>query len=344
MKQVICITPGFAADMHDSNAVPYLQDYFLHLRDHIGSENLHIVATQYPFTNKAYQWHGIQVSPIGGANRKGLHTLLTFLRTQRQLARIIRKDDTVLHAFWLGDAAMSAARIARKFELPLIVTLMGQDVRPGNRYINMMPQQTRYIALSEHQAALFTQHYHREVEAIIPFPLPAIQVKPGVQRSIDLLFVGSYIPVKQPLQFLQIVAEVKKQHAGVRAMMIGGGPMKQDILRSIKDLHLEQHVVVHDALPRAHVFECMQRSMILIHTSSFEGQCLVYGEALLSGMHVLSYPVGHIVDTPKHIICNDIAEFVLNTMQVLSHPVNFTPLQIVDPQKSIDAYLRVYSM
>jgi glycosyltransferase involved in cell wall biosynthesis len=344
MKKVICITPGFAAHEQDSTAVPYLQDYFRLLSLRAGVEKIHIVATQYPFTKHAYSWHGISVSPAGGSNKKGLHTLFTFFRTQRLIRDAITNDTCILHAFWLGDAAMSAARMSRKYKLPLLVTLMGQDVKPGNRYVAMMPSHTQYIALSDQQAELFHHHYGKKVTAVIPFPLPDIQLTPGITRSIDLLFVGSYIPIKQPLQFLDIVANIRKQHPGIKAMMVGGGPMKRQMLQRLAELELQQHVVIHDALPREHVFEFMQRSRILIHTSQFEGQCLVYGEALLSGMHVLSFPVGNISNTPKHMVCHSIDEFVLNSMQLLSHPVNFTPLQTVNAQASLDAYVSLYGM
>lgn len=343
-KHVVLVTPGFPANEQDSAAVPYLQDYCRHLSAEIGAENITVLTTQYPFTRTPYQWKGIQVLPAGGANKKGFGYPLLLWRTQRLLRSACTDPNTVVHAFWLTDAAMHAARVARKKNLPCIVTLMGQDVNPGNRWFSLMHADVRYVALSEQQKEQFLQQYHTPVEAVIPFPLPDITAAYHIHRTIDLLFIGSYIAVKRPLQFIEIVHEIRQLHPGIRAVMIGGGPLQAEMEAKMQELGLEHNLIIHPMMSREHVLSTMQHARILVHTSASEGQCLVYGEALLSGMHVLSYAVGNITATPKHQVCNDKRDFVLKAMELLARPINFTPVQTVDARASIDAYLALYEM
>lgn len=345
MKHVVLITPGFPADANDTAAVPYLQDYCRHLSAAIGPENITVVATQYPFTQIPYRWKDIQVIPAGGANKKGLRYPLLLRRTQRLLRTACNeKKEVVLHAFWLTDAAMHAAWLSRKKNLPCLLTLMGQDVQPGNKWFSFMHADVRYVALSDQQQEQFMQHYRRPVEAVIPFPLPDIVPAVHIHRTIDLLFIGAYIEVKRPMQCIEIISEIRKQHPGIRAVMIGGGPLQPAMEARIQELGLLNNVIIHGLMPREHVLSTMQHARILVHTSSSEGQCLVYGEALLSGMHVLSYPVGRIADTPKHQLCSSISEFVLKAMELLARPINFTALQTVDARASIAAYLALYQI
>lgn len=344
MTKLILVSPGFPADENDSAAVPYLQDYCLHLLKKVPAENINIVSTQYPYTPKPYLWNGIQVYPIGGKNRKGIYQLINHIKTKKRLKSIVGKEPAVIHAFWLSDAAMSASSFAAKRKLPCLVTLMGQDAKAGNPYFKLVSKHVAFTSLCNFQANVFRNDYQTVVKAVIPLPLPSIDLRPVISRSIDLLFVGSYIQVKQPLQFIEIVAEIKKKHSGVRAVMIGGGPLLSEINSRVVALHLQDHIVVLESINRDEVFEYMQRSKILVHTSSFEGQCNVYGEALLCGMHVLSYNVGYIADSPKHIVCADKNEFVLKIMQLLLHPINFTPVRSIDDEQCINAYLNLYGI
>jgi len=340
-KTLIILTPGFAEHEQDSSTVPYLQDLMMLFAEKIGADRIKIVTTQYPYTTKSYLWKNISVYPIGGKNRKGLFRLITFMRTVRLLRKICTTD-CIVHAFWLSDAAAAGGRIAKQKGLPFFVTLMGQDVQSGNRYFPLLPKETTFLALSAFQRAAFQKNYPALIHSILPLPLPDIQVQQATHRSIDILFTGSFIPVKQPELFVEIIAEIKKKHPGIRAVMIGGGALLNKINDLVIAQQLENNILLRGPLPRADVFASMQRARILLHTSRFEGQCLVFGEALLSGMHVVSFPVGRHDAPEKHFFCQTTDEFVLKCMELLSHPVNFTPRETIHSGSLINTYLELY--
>jgi glycosyltransferase involved in cell wall biosynthesis len=74
--------------------------------------------------------------------------------------------------------------------------------------------------------------------------------------------------------------------------IIGDGDKRKNIEGMIQDLNLDNHVTLFGSLPYVQVIEIMHSSKILLHTSLFEGQGLVFTEALAAGAYVVSYPVG----------------------------------------------------
>lgn len=343
-KKILIITPGFPKDEHDSTCVPYLQDYLMALSKRIGVENIKVIATQYPFKKNNYLWNGIEVIPSGGENKKSFHYYFTLKRTMKNISRLFKKDSYVVHAFWLGEAAFIGNRTVKKFFTHMIVTLMGQDVKPGNRVMQYLQRNTTwFVALSKNQAITFNKNYKIEADDIIPFPVPAVDgATLNNDREIDLLFAGSLIDVKQPFQFIAIVQKLKKDFPEIKAVMAGGGNLSERIRRQIETENLQTNIKITGAVERPKMFELMSRSKILVHTSSFEGQCLVYAEALAHGMYVLSYDIGRIETTEKHQVCSSEQEFYDKIYKLLTSELNFTPQVFINPEETVDSYLKLY--
>lgn len=343
-KKILIITPGFPKDENDSSCVPYLQDYIIALSNKIGAENIKVVATQYPFKKNIYYWKGIEVIPSGGENKKSFHYYFTLKRTMKNISRLFKKDSYLVHAFWLGEAAFIGNRTVKKFFTHMIVTLMGQDVKPGNRVMPYLQRDTTwFVALSKNQAATFHKNYKMDADDIIPFPLPNID--PATlhrDREIDLLFVGSFIEVKQPFQFISLVKKLKNDFPEIKAVMAGGGKLSEKINELINTEQLHENIKVIGAVGREKIFEEMSHSKILIHTSSFEGQCLVYAEALAHGMYVLSFDIGRIETTIKHQICSSEEEFRDKTYKLLTSELNFTPEVFINTEETINSYIKLY--
>lgn len=344
IDKVLIITPGFPKDEQDSACVPYLQDYVRNLASVIGSENVIIIAIQYPFTRNPYLWNGIQVFPSGGNNKKSFAYFLTLRRTSKRIKQLFKTNRYIIHAFWMGEAAFIGRNAAKQFNAKLVVTFMGQDVKPGNkamRYIDT--ESTKLVTLSEQQGEILQANYAITPDAVIPFPIPEITINPQEYRDIDLLFVGSIIPVKQPEQFIRVVEAVKAKFPNVKAAVAGEGPLRHQlqILRDAKKLN--ENLKFIGGQSREKIFELMAHAKILVHTSAFEGQCLVYAEALASGMYVVSYAVGRIENTPKHIVCDNEHTIIVAVIELLGSQLNFTAEQFIKPLAPIHAYMKIYT-
>ncbi len=343
-KKILIITPGFPKDENDSTCVPYLQDYLIALSKIIGVENIKVISTQYPFKKNIYFWKGIEVIPSGGENKKSFHYYFTLKRTMKNISRLFKKENYVVHAFWLGEAAFIGNRTVKKFFTHMIVTLMGQDVKPGNRVKQYLQSDTTwFVALSKNQSDTFQKNYNLKADDIIPFPIPNIDPETlKYEREIDLLFAGSLIDVKQPLQFISIVKKLKNDFPDIKAVMAGGGNLSEKIHQQIETDQLSANIKVTGGIERPRMFELMSRSKILVHTSAFEGQCLVYAEALAHGMYVLSYDIGRIETTEKHQICSSEQEFRDKSYKLLTSELNFTPEVFINPEETVNSYCKLY--
>lgn len=343
-KKVMIITPGFPENEQDSTCVPYLQDYVMALANKIGSENIVVITMHYPFTQLPYHWNNIHVFPSGGKNKKSLAYYFTLKRTNQRINKLFKSDDYVIHAFWMGEAAFVGRRAAARYHTNLVVTFMGQDVKPGNRVMRYIDKsKTTFITLSKNQDNTLNTNYGFFADDIIPFPIPEMKIQSDNVRNIDLLYVGSLIEVKQPEVFVQIVKQLKTRYPKIKAAMIGEGMMKDTIIQLISELELTENIELKGQISRYEVFDVMQHAKILLHTSASEGQCLAYGEALANGMYVVSYNTGRIEQTNKHVCGNNEQELIQHCEGLLVGGNDFTPVKLIQTETIVEQYLKWYA-
>jgi glycosyltransferase involved in cell wall biosynthesis len=285
----LILTPGFPSDEQDTTCIPFLQDLILEMKSRLGAENIRVISFQYPFTEGEYIWNKIHIYAAGGRNRKYIHKWLTWRRVQRQAAKWINKD-TVIHSFWLTEAAEIGARLAGKYHCKHICSIMGQDVLLTNPYLQRIPlNEILVVAPNEKTAGYYHIHTALDVADMIPHAIAPVDIV-ELERNIDLLFVASFIELKQPFVFVDTVANLMEQLPGLKAVMIGNGPMFQQVKDRVQSQQLPLQLM--GEIPRSEVHRMMQRSRILLHTSRYEGYSTVISEALSCGCRVVCFDVG----------------------------------------------------
>lgn len=295
---ILFVTPGFAADEHDTTCIPSLQDLvhaYLRLYPEL---RLSIIALHYPFRGGSYTWHGVAVYSAGGRNSKIVKPR-TWFRALHHIHRLHKQEPiTTIHSFWLSESTMLGQYAARQYNVPHIATIMGQDAKSGNQYLRFINTRSLHIvALSKFAAQVFAKWTGKTVQNIIPFGVDTTaSVSLNKTRDIDILGVGSVIPLKNFSLFVHIVARIRLQFPNVRALIVGAHVDSKELkhLRElIANLHLENTVELIGEVPRTVVYEYMTRSKLLLHTSIYEGQGLVLTEALHCGAYTVSFNVGY---------------------------------------------------
>jgi len=249
-----------------------------------------ILALHYPFTEGRYECHGAKVYALGGKNRRGICTFYIRRKAWTVLHRLMKSNEVVgLLSFWYGEAAMIAEKAARTHGVSHYTWLMGQDARSGNRYHKLLRMQgCRIIALSQSLQDEFFSNY-----GILPANIiaPGMDVlsNSGVHRDIDLLAVGSLIPLKQFDQFIQLVSKLRQQFPLKKVVLVGEGTEKTRLMSQAVELGVSDLVEFTGELSHAEVLKQMQRAKILVHPSSYEGFSGVCQEALAAGAWVVSY-------------------------------------------------------
>jgi glycosyltransferase involved in cell wall biosynthesis len=341
--QVIILTPGFPLDENDSTCIPFLQDYVLALKEIIGENNIKVISFQYPHRMWNYSWNNIHVYSAGGKNKTGLFKFLTWQRVIKQFKKVFKNNpSSIIHSFWLTEAAYIGQYLSKKYKCKHVSTIMGQDARPENKYQRKL-NFNNIIVVSPNQkiSELFFHATGLHPYAVIPHSIKKIMASQN-DRDIDLLFVGSFIPLKQPHLFIKLATQIEIYLPNFKCVMAGDGELLESAHLKIKQSELINHVEFTGRIPRNEILQLMSRAKILVHTSEYEGYSTVITEALASGCHIICFDVGRLENSHKIIVCKDLIEMQNHVLNLLHQNLSYQSFQ---PHTSLDvahAYFGIY--
>lgn len=350
--RILWITPGFAAGENDLNCIPPMQLLARELL--LQGVDLHIVTLEYPFRSVPYRWHGATVLPCDGQNRRWLkgRTLWRAMRFGREIldaaalpSSYPKGEITAIHSFWLGWASGLGERLSRRYGVPHLTTLMGQDVLPQNRKFmyGLHPgRAARFVAVSDFQNDVFEKNAGMRAAYVIPWGVVESEI-PAVlayEKPLDVLGAGSLVPVKNWEKWLRVIALAIRAVPALRAELIGDGVDQANLERLSRQLDLDENVRFAGSLPRPEVLAKMREAKILLHTAHYESFGYVLAEAAMNGCRVIGTPVGAIAQFGKTAGSEtELAALVLNT---LGQPVQNQPFIPFTMRQTAEAYLKIY--
>jgi glycosyltransferase involved in cell wall biosynthesis len=344
-KTVVILTPGFAKDEQDTTCIPTLQQYVSALLVMRPDIKLHVIAFQYPFTEGHYKWKGVDVYSAGG---KGVlySRLLIWRRVNKELKRILcRSEISIIHSCWLTECAFVGQNFAKKNRIKHIAYAMGQDVLRKNKYLELLRfDEMEVITMSESIAGNFHKLTGRKVDAIIPTGIDSSNIDmKNEARTIDIVGVGALSSLKNYELFIEIIALLKKDFPEIRSVIIGEGKEQQLLNRKIRDERLYDNVKLMGAVPHAEVFSYMNRSKILLHTSSYEGQSTVIMEALAMGLTVVCFDIGR-MNSDRIKVCATKDEMVMQIKALLSNKLDHSPQVLFSMNDTVKEFVKVYGL
>jgi glycosyltransferase involved in cell wall biosynthesis len=343
-KHILLITPGFPKDENDFICIPPLQEYLLKFKSAYSSAKVSIITFQYPYRNKQYLWNNINIFPMAGKNNIFMKPLvwLRAIKTAKNINKENRVD--VIHSLWLGECAVIGNRLSKTFSSTHICTLMGQDVKASNRYLKISRNTAmKIIALSKNQAEEFLRLTNRSVDEIIHWGIDDQNFE-NTGRDIDLLSVGSLIPLKNYSLFIKLIANLKITYPNLKCKLVGTGSELKTLVKVANEKGVRKNIEFTGLLSRQEIFKLMQRSKIFVHPSKFEGSGFVFAEALVNGMNIVSFNVGYARENPKWFIAKDEKNFILLTQKLLSGKLNFEPLNIFPLSDTVNKYNVLYNL
>jgi len=323
LNHLLIFTPGFPSSEHETTCLPAVQQFVKCYRETYPELIISVISLHYPFTTTGYKWNNVDVYPTNGRNKTGIKRGITILKAIRK-ARQINKDknvDAVL-CFWLTDAALAGKRFANKTNIPYLAWMHGQDARPGNKYVKLVhPLKHQLAAISQFQQQIFEKTYPYQTGHIISNGItqtlfPELNIS---SRSIDLLAVGSLIPLKQYHLFIELVNELKnKGHKNINAVLAGEGILFDELGELIAKLKLENNIRITNKISHNAVLQLMNDARVFVHTSAYEGHSTVMLEALYSGCKVVSFIPASDDVIPNSIVCNDMDTIIETCSNLLS--------------------------
>ncbi len=114
----------------------------------------------------------------------------------------------------------------------------------------------------------------------------------------DVVFVGRLAPIKRIDLLLRALVIVKREIPGVRAVIVGDGPLRQELETLAVTLGLGDSVEF--AGQRADVSSILEKSRVFVLTSKTEGLSLALMEAMMAGIPAVVSDVGDLRDLVRH--------------------------------------------
>jgi len=111
-------------------------------------------------------------------------------------------------------------------------------------------------------------------------------------RTIHLIFVGRLSPIKQVLQFIEIVAAVAHIIPNVRAAVVGDGPLLADMKNYANELGLSSNIEFFGKIKDVEAI--LAKSKVFVLTSKSEGLSIAMAEAMTSGVVPVVADVGEL--------------------------------------------------
>lgn len=346
-KTLVILTPGFAKDEADTTCIPMQQSFVKHLNEIYPSINITILAFEYPYQHGSYRWNGNTVISFNGQNRGGLSRW----RIRRQVAAALKKiyqphSLIGILSFWYGECALAGKKFANKFAIPHYCWMWGQDARKGNRYVKRLGlNASELIAFSDFLQNEFERNYRIRPAHVIT---PGINTKEfssvAITKDIDIVAAGSLITLKQYEILIDLISKIKNDIPFVKAILVGDGPEKKNLVTQIERLGLASHIQLTGELPHSDVLRLMQRSRIFLHPSSYEGFGIVCIEALYAGCHVLSFVKPMNMDIPRWQIVADKEEMRQSTIKILKDQrSDYRPIIPFSIDNSVKAMMKLFA-
>jgi glycosyltransferase involved in cell wall biosynthesis len=291
-KTFVILTPGFPESEADTTCLPLQQQFVKSLKRQYPALNIIVLSFQYPYHKNLYKWFGIRVIPFGGRNKGGLQKLMLRRKINSVLKELNSQNKLFgLLSFWYNECALVGKKFGDKYGISHYCWILGQDARKENKYPRIIPPRPQeLIALSDFVQNEFEKNHGIRPHNMVP---PGIDEqlfeRPSGKKDIDLLGVGSLIPLKQYDIFLEVVAGVKDQFSQIKGVLVGKGNEKEKLKSLISKQKLENNVTLTGELPYHEVLLTMQKAKVFLHPASYEGFGVVCLEALYSGAHVISF-------------------------------------------------------
>lgn len=262
---------------------------------------------------KAYWWKWLLVPSF---------ILSQYLAVKKVLSE--NKID-LIHAHWLIPQGWIACVLAKKFNIPFIVTSHGGDLfgLQGNT-LTKLKRKVAQEAKAMTVVSQAMQGYLKQID-IQPKLLQVIPMGIDLQHHFipnplvtrqqnELLFVGRLVPKKGLNYLLKALCILIKKQPQLCLKIAGFGPEESSLKEQVRQLNLENHVIFLGALTQDKLPELYQKATLFVapfvraDNGDQEGLPVALMEAIGCGCPAI---VGHVAGI-EDLLGDDIKQIAVN--------------------------------
>jgi glycosyltransferase involved in cell wall biosynthesis len=306
-QTLVILSPGFPENEADSTCLPFLQNFIIEINTQFPLLNIEVLAFDYPFISTTYLWKSNTVHSFNGFKKNRIKKLVKWFFIWQKLNHLKRKNNLIgILSLWCGECAYIGNKYAKRNRIKHYSWILGQDAKKENHYVNRIkPFPETLIAISDFIQTEFKKNHGIASLHTIPLGIAIDKfAKDNYKRDIDILGVGSLIPLKQYDLFIEIIHHLKTYFPNIKAVLCGKGPEEEKLLQLVEKYHLQQNVLLTGELSHGEILQQMKRSKILLHPSLYEGFSAVCLEALYAGTAVVSFCRAMKKEIPNWYIVN----------------------------------------
>ena len=231
---------------------------------------------------------------------RGDQTLLDPLNI-RELLSCLNAD--LIHVHFATEAATVAQQIKKSIGIPYIVTVHAHDIfvqadpeelrskfDQAEKVLTVSQFNLRYLVEllgPQYQEKISIQNYGVDLEKF-----RCVERQPG--DPVTILFAGRLVEKKSPLDVIDAFWNVLKRNPESRLVMVGEGPLKESVLRKIRDHGIQESVdMIGDVTQKEMICRMSEAHMFFLPSRTDqdgekEGMPLVILEAQAMGLPVVS--------------------------------------------------------
>jgi glycosyltransferase involved in cell wall biosynthesis len=206
------------------------------------------------------------------------------------------------------------ARAARSLRIPFIVTVHGFAVRRGliidalqQVYLQTVARSlfnmaSRVICLTETEAESVAEVMGGyDKISVIPNGVDVDFFRPSDEKNPNLVvWVGRMVPEKGLIYLLEAMREVVREHADVKLVLGGDGPLRYYLQNFVIRLGLQNNISFLGAITHDKVADILSRSSIFVFPSLKEGMPRALLETMACGTAVVGSNVSGIKDIVRN--------------------------------------------
>ncbi|MDX9880296.1 MAG: glycosyltransferase [Sedimentisphaerales bacterium] len=175
---------------------------------------------------------------------------------------------------------------------------LGRPSRLIESLATKVVRQFDLVVVRGNQAKRFLEARHpKGTVAIITGSINGSARSSRHDRLVHLVFCGRLSPIKQVHQFIALVDRVRCVIPGVRAEILGDGPLKAELQAYARQLGLTENIAFLGKT--GDVQSHMVRSRVFILTSMSEGLSIAMAEAMSAGVVPVVAEIGELGDLVK---------------------------------------------
>ena len=129
-----------------------------------------------------------------------------------------------------------------------------------------------------------------------------------------LLFVGQLVERKNPLFLLDVIRVITSRVPNIQLVMIGKGPLLEEIESKVNELNLHDHIILKDRVEQSQLVHYYRQSRIFVLPSDYEIFGMVLMEAMWFKMPTVSLPYAG----AKVVVEHGVDGFILEDKEVES--------------------------